>query len=99
MLLEIFDSLRAAGMVRSENEFSIEWLGMEESYVRCMKFKDRTPSPRALINCAVKLKNTADALKASRVACVNAQGDKLRALARDCVTHVLGDDLQELWAR
>ena len=99
MLLEIFDSLRSAGMVKSENEFSIDWLGMEESYIRCMKFKERSPSPRALINCAVKLKSTGDALRESKLACVNAQGDRLRSLARDCIVHVLGEELPELFVQ
>ena len=96
MIEIIFERLKSAGIVNSANEFSIKWLGMEESYMRCIKAKDRDPSPRALINCAVKLKRTGDALRTSNIAVVKAQGDSLRGLARDCVEEVFGQDLGDL---
>lgn len=99
MIETIFERLKSAGMVDSANEFSIEWLGMEESYMRCMRAKCRDPSPRALINCAVKLKRTGDALKTSNFEDVRDQGDSLRGLARHCVEHVFGEELQELLPR
>ena len=92
----IFERLKADELVSSANQFSIEWLGMEESYMRCMKAKEREPSPRALINCAVKLKRTGDALKCSNRADVKAKGDRLRVLAWDCVGAVFGSDLREI---
>lgn len=98
MIEAVFEELKAAGMVRSSNQFSTEWLGMEESYMRCMRAKERDPSPRALINCAVKLKQTSDALRRSQMPGVKTKGDGLRLLARSCVEEVFGDDLRD-WVR
>jgi hypothetical protein len=92
---QVFVELKDAGQVRSTDDFSREWLGMEDSYLRCIRAKDRSPSPRALINCAVKLKRTGDALKSSSIAEVKAKGERMRTLARDCVGQVFGDDLQD----
>lgn len=96
MIETVFEQLKAAGMVSSANQFSIEWLGMEESYMRCMRAKSRNPSPRALINCAVKLKQAGDALRCSQMPGVKAKGEGLRVLAKDCVKEVFGDELREL---
>jgi hypothetical protein len=96
MIEQVFVELREAGQVANTDDFSREWLGMEDSYLRCIRAKEREPSPRALINCAVKLKRTGDALKTSNRADVKAKGDRLSVLAWDCVGEVFGDDLREL---
>jgi len=96
MIEQVFETLRQVGQVTNTDDFSREWLGMEDSYLRCIRAKDRTPSPRALINCAVKLKRTGDALRTSNIPIVKAQGDSLRGLARNCVEEVFGEDLREL---
>lgn len=93
MIEQVFFELRATGQVVTTDDFSREWLGMEDSYLRCIRAKDRNPSARALINCAIKLKRTGDALSASEVADVKAQGTRLRTLALHCMSQLFGDDL------
>ena len=99
MIEIVFEELKADGFVRSGNEFSRDWLGMEESYLRCLRAKDLTPSTRALMNCSLRLLNTGDALVASEMGEVKRKGIKLKELANVCVVHALGSDAERVVAR
>lgn len=44
VLNETFDLLRNAGLVSSESDFSENWLGCSESYLRTRRFKKTAPS-------------------------------------------------------
>lgn len=89
MIEDVFEELRADGFVKSGNEFSKEWLGMEESYMRCLRAKDREPSVRALINCSWRLRSVGEALSASEMGEVKRKGLKLKELANVCIGKVL----------
>jgi hypothetical protein len=54
-LIEVRDSLVAAGVVRSECEFSERWLGKSECYMRGLRYSGTEPSADAWANCAAKL--------------------------------------------
>lgn len=44
ILNEIFETLSGAGVVSTEGEFSQDWLGHCESYLRTLRFKNAEPS-------------------------------------------------------
>ena len=57
ILNEIYAVLRANDLVRSESEFSKEWLGKSECYMRTLRFKKTEPSAGAVAICAIKLEH------------------------------------------
>ena len=57
VLNEVFETLRAHKLVNSESEFSKDWCGRAESYLRCMRFNDLQPSVASIAICASKLQH------------------------------------------
>ena len=55
-LMEVRDQLMEAGVIRSECEFSEQWLGKSECYVRVLRYSGAAPSADAWANCAAKLR-------------------------------------------
>lgn len=64
-LMEVRDQLMAAGVIRSECEFSEQWLGKSECYVRVLRYSGCEPSADAWANCAAKLGYVVAGLTAS----------------------------------
>lgn len=54
---EIFDLLRDIRAVDSESEFSRDWLGRSECYLRALRFKGTEPSVATIAICASKLQH------------------------------------------
>jgi hypothetical protein len=54
-LMEVRDQLMRSGVIRSECEFSEQWLGKSECYVRVLRYSGCEPSADAWANCAAKL--------------------------------------------
>ena len=57
VLNEVFELLKQIGAVHSESEFSRDWLGRSECYLRTLRFKRSTPSVGTLAICASKLQH------------------------------------------
>ncbi len=57
VLGEVYSLLRSIGVVRSEREFSTEWLGRSECYMRTLRFKGTEASVGAVAICASKLQH------------------------------------------
>ena len=55
VLNEVFELLKEIGAVGSESEFSTDWLGRSECYMRTLRFKKGQPSTGTLAICASKL--------------------------------------------
>ena len=89
MLEDVFWELKNSGLVGSGNEFSREWLGMDASYMRSLRAKNRQPSAKALARCANRLKQTGDALSNSTATNVLRKGLKCHALANLCVVELM----------
>ena len=64
-LMEVRDQLMKAGVIRSECEFSEQWLGKSECYMRVLRYSGTEPSADAWINCAVKMSALVDHLSSS----------------------------------
>ena len=89
MIEEVFLELKQSGLVRSGNEFSRDWLGMDESYMRSLRAKQRQPSAKVLVRCANRLRQTGDALSSSAMKQVLSDGRKCHLLADLCVRELL----------
>ena len=57
----VFDStyalLKSIGVVDTKKEFYADWCGTSESYFRCLKHSNRTPSANVMLVCSDKLKH------------------------------------------
>lgn len=63
ILNEIFETLSGVGVVSTEGEFSQDWLGHCESYLRTLRFKNAEPSLGTIAICASRLQNAAEQLR------------------------------------
>ena len=66
ILDEIFETLSGVGVVSTEGEFSQDWLGYSESYLRTLRFKKAEPSMGALAICSVRLAKAGREMVASK---------------------------------
>ena len=57
VLNEVFELLRDIKAVDSESEFSRDWLGRSECYLRTLRFKKAGPSVATIAICASKLQH------------------------------------------
>ena len=55
-----FELLRSTDIVSNESDFSVNWLGHSESYVRTLRFKKAEPSIGSLAICASRLRNVGE---------------------------------------
>jgi hypothetical protein len=60
VILEVFDFLKQRGIVASESEFSMDWLGQGDSYFRGLRFKKTEPSMGAIAICSNRLSDAAE---------------------------------------
>jgi hypothetical protein len=86
VLNEVFQSLRASGVVKSEREFSQVWLGRSECYLRTLRFQGLEPSPSTVAMCASKLQHYGQTLIVSGGQ--EGLGMRIVALADQCHAHV-----------
>ena len=54
---QIFELMLTIGAVTSESEFSRDWLGRSECYLRTVRFNGTKPSVGSLAICASKLQH------------------------------------------
>ena len=57
VLIEVYELLEGIGAVNNESEFSKDWLGRSECYLRTCRFKRVEPSVSAIAICASKLQH------------------------------------------
>jgi hypothetical protein len=57
VLDDVLMMLRQEGLVGSEREFSTDWLGRSESYMRGLRFHNEAPSIASIAICASKLQH------------------------------------------
>lgn len=86
ILNEVFQKLKELGMVRSEGEFSRDWLGRSECYLRNIRFNGLAPSVSSVAVCASKLQHFGQQLLADGMH--KNLGEQLVGLAARCHSHV-----------
>jgi hypothetical protein len=86
ILNEIYELLRANNLVRSESEFSKDWLDKSDCYMRTLRFKNAAPSAGAVAICAIKLEHYGKLLaeKKSHTALAKA----FRRYSEQCYEHI-----------
>lgn len=89
MIDDVFNELKQLGAVHSCTDFSRDWLGMEDSYMRGLRNKHRQPSAKVMARCAVKLRHASTALNQSSTPQVKAVGRKLQQMAESCIDELL----------
>ena len=86
VLNDVFEVLRSIGAVRSESEFSRDWLGRSECYLRSLRFNGLEPSVSSIAVCASKLQHYGQRM------CANdehkALGKRFLILAEQCHQHI-----------
>ena len=80
----IFSELRSMGFVRHRHEFVRNWLGREESYIRVLRKKMRSPSVSVFRTCANKLIGYGEAFEKNPLTKVDDIGRQFRGLAYKC---------------
>lgn len=86
ILKEVFCVLKGAGAVSSESEFSRDWLGRSESYLRNIRFNDLEPSLSSIAMCASKLQHFGEELLDDEQS--KHLGHQLLDMARRCHAHI-----------
>lgn len=82
IVLEIFDFLKSKGIASSESEFSTDWLGCCEGYMRKLRHTKSEPSMGAIAICASRLLNAAEQLGA--VPHYQTLAEQMVAMSRKC---------------
>lgn len=57
VLDEVYGELKHMALTRTESEFSVEWLGRSECYMRTLRFENQSPSIATIAICASKLQH------------------------------------------
>ena len=63
VLNDVFELLKENKLVKTESEFSTDWLGRSESYMRCLRFHKEQPSAGSIAICASKLQHYGERLE------------------------------------
>lgn len=86
VLNDVYELLRSMDVVRSESEFSVDWLGRSECYLRSLRFNGLDPSVSSIAVCASKLQHYG-----RRMCSTNehrALGKRFLSLAEQCHAHI-----------
>ena len=86
VLTEVYELLRSIGAVANEAEFSRDWLGRSESYVRGLRFKGLGASTGSLAICASKLQHYG--LQMCESAVHRQLGKQFQELSAACHKHI-----------
>ena len=83
---EVFELLSSIRAVDSESEFSKDWLGRSECYLRTLRFKQKEPSVGTLAICASKLQHYGKRMiLREEHKCI---GDQFLKLSEKCHQHI-----------
>ena len=65
LIIEIYDFLKHKGIVSTEADFSMDWLGQCESYYRGLRFKQTEPTLGVVAICASRLQQASQFIRQS----------------------------------
>jgi len=89
LIEDLFDELKSIGAVSSTDDFSENWLGMNRSYLRCLRARNRAPSARVLAQCANRLQNASYRLtETAETTSVKKVAKRMKQLAQLCADEV-----------
>ena len=82
VLKEVYELLRNIGAVANEAEFSRDWLGRSECYMRMLRFKGIGASTGSIAICASKLQHYGKRMRESNAH--SELGKQFLELSREC---------------
>lgn len=92
IILEIFSFLKSKGIAATESEFSIDWLGCSEGYLRKLRHTRSEPSIGAIAICASRLLNAAEQMR--QYPRYHALAEQLAAMSGKCRALVDADSVE-----
>ena len=66
ILNEAYELVRSAGLVSNESEFSEDWIGYSECYLRTLRFKNAVPSIGSIAVLASRLQRAGEQMIPTR---------------------------------
>lgn len=96
VLNDVFEFLKEIDAVDSESEFSKDWLGRSECYMRTLRFKQAPPSIGTLAICANKLAYYGNRLREQKKH--NRISEQMISLSLACQNQI-GQLSSEQWMR
>ena len=94
VLTEVYALLKRIGAVANEAEFSRDWLGRSESYVRGLRFKEVGASAGSVAICASKLQHYG--LRMCESSAHSELGKQFLELSREC-HNMINEEAEALW--
>ena len=94
ILDEVFQAVREMGLTRTESEFSVDWLGRSECYMRTLRFENQSPSIATIAICASKLQHYGERMV--RTQQYKAAGRQFLQLSEQCHAEI-NRDAEATW--
>ena len=94
VLTEVYALLKTIGAVANEAEFSRDWLGRSESYVRGLRFKGLGASTGSVAICASKLQHCGKRMCESSAH--SELGKQFLELSREC-HNTINEEAEAQW--
>ena len=94
VLKEVYELLRNIGAVANEAEFSRDWLGRSECYMRMLRFKGIGASTGSIAICASKLQHYGKRVFESSAH--SELGKQFLELSREC-HNMINEEAEVLW--
>ena len=94
VLTEVYTLLKHIGAVANEAEFSRDWLGRSESYMRWLRFKGVGASTGSVVICASKLQHYGKRMCESSTH--RALGKQFLQLSAEC-HNTINEEAETLW--
>ena len=94
VLKEVYELLRNIGAVANEAEFSRDWLGRSECYMRMLRFKGIGASTGSVAICASKLQHYGKCMFESSAH--SELGKQFLELSRECC-NTISDEAEAQW--
>ncbi len=86
---KLYQQLLGLGAVRTTSEFSIEWLGMQHSYLRCLRDRNKSPSTKAWATLSVRLRHASQSLAQNEHPKVRKTSKYFRQLSDRCIDEIV----------
>ena len=94
VLTEVYALLKTIGAVANEAEFSRDWLGRSECYMRMLRFKGVGASTGSVAICASKLQHYG--LRMCESSAHSKLGKQFLELSRECY-NTINEEAEAVW--
>jgi len=96
VLKRTYELLRAANIVKTESEFSRDWLDKSESYLRMLRFENKEASSGCIAVCGSKLRHYGNRMIGTRE--YKNLGQQFLELSEECV-ELINEKADSSWLK